>query len=123
MSIKMILGGYTFPHNPHRMSDLLKAELPNSLLITYSSYAYFSWPATIVGKTITLNWDLMTVEQYDALYTKYIADAIIVFNPRQDSLQFNVIIKSLTGLYFLNMADSSAYRKDVSMELIITSAV
>jgi hypothetical protein len=123
MSIKMILGGYTFTHNPHRMSDLLKAEVPNSLLVTYDSYAYFSWPATIVGKLVTLNWDLMSVEQYDALYTKYIADAIILFSPRQDALQFNVIIKSLKGVYFLNMADNSTYRKDVSMELIITSAV
>jgi hypothetical protein len=124
MSIKMILGGYTFTHNPHRTSDLLKPEMPNALLITYDSFAYFSWPATIVGKIVTLNWDLMSVEQYEALYTKYIADAIIVFDPRQDvTLQFNVIIKAIKGLYFLNMADNNTYRKDVSLELIITSAV
>jgi hypothetical protein len=106
------------------MSDLLKADIPNALLVTYSGYAYFSWPATLVGKVITMEWDYMTTAQYDSLYTKYTNDAIVIFNPRQDaSFRFNVIIKSLIGKYFLNMSDSNSFRKDVKMELILVSTV
>jgi hypothetical protein len=123
-TVKMILGGYTFAHNPHSMSDIFQEDIPNNVLITYSSYAYFSWPKTIVGKIVTLNWDYMTSSQYDSLYTKYAADAIIEFNPRQDiTFKFNVIIKSLQGVYFLDVAASSSFRKDVKMELLIVSKV
>lgn len=122
MSAKMILGGYTFTNNPHRMSSTMDPEVISSSLKTWDSVVYFSWPVTIAGKKITLVWDYMTVEQYLALQALWIADTSIVYNPDNGST-YNVIIMALKGVYFLNTANSNAFRKDCSLELLILSVV
>lgn len=124
MSTKMILGGYTFVHNPTSMSSVIEPVLTNSHLLTYSSVSFFSWGASVVGKVVSLEWEYMKAEQYDALQTKYEAGAQIVFDPKQDAtFRFNVIITDFIGTYFLNMKDTAAYRKDVKLELLIMSVV
>jgi hypothetical protein len=122
MSARMILGGYTFANNPHRMSSTLDPEVMSASVKTWDSVAYFSWPATVVGKRVSLIWDYMTVEQYIALQALWVADISIVYNP-DNGLTYNVMIMGLKGVYFLNTDNSNAFRKDCQLELLILSVV
>jgi hypothetical protein len=122
MSAKMILGGYTFNLNPHRMSNTLDPEVISNSELTWEGVHYFSWPATVVGKRVKLIWDLMTVEQYIALQALWVADLSIVYNPDNGST-YNVMIMGLKGVYFLNTDNTNALRKDCELELLILSVV
>jgi hypothetical protein len=117
MSVKMILGGYTFTHNPNSMDKSLEPELITSAMDTWESVAYFSWPATNVGKRVTLIWGLMTVEQYTALQAKWVADTPHTFQPNA-VLNYSVMIMNLQGQYFLNLDTAKSFRKDVKLELL-----
>lgn len=76
----MILGSYTFEHDPDRWTPP-RAKISNAVLETYSSVAYFSWGATIIGLQILMEWDKMTCDQFNRLDLLYQADASITWAP------------------------------------------
>jgi hypothetical protein len=122
MNTKMTLGAYTFAHNPHSMSDNFEPALIASAVKTWEGVAYFSWPATIVGKKITLNWDLMTTAQFEALQALWVADEPTALVPNGGGgNSFNVMIMNLTGLYFLTLDTGGSFRKNVALEIVILS--
>ena len=124
----MTLGGVTFTKNPTDADTVIRQVKYCSSILTYSSVAYFDWGASIVGKEIELNWSYMPTAMYDSMQTLYVAAGPHVFNPNDDeSLTFNVHIKSLHGRYFLTAGDTigsrAAHRRDVRMTLLIMSQV
>jgi hypothetical protein len=121
----MILDSYTFDKNPGKMTMVEKDKFASSLL-TYTSVAYFSWGATLVGKVITLSWGGMTTTQFDTLQNKYEADTEVVWEPNQgDSADrtYNVEMSRLVGEYHISLLDSASDRINVEMDLVIMSEV
>jgi len=120
----MILGGTTFDYNPSEMECLIPQRFNNHVL-TYSGVEFFSWGASIVGKTIELRWNYMPSDQFADLNTLYQADTQIVWNPQLgDSKTYNVEIINLTGSYFLELENTGViHRKNVILALLIISEV
>jgi hypothetical protein len=104
------------------MEGTLEPTVLSNAITLWEGVAYFSWPATIVGKRIKLNWELMPVEQYNSFQTMWEADASLVFTPNGGSA-FNVMIMNLTSTYFLNLNSANSFRKSVILDLLILSAV
>jgi len=113
------IGGVTPADNPTSMT-LVRPDKKNAVVETYSSVAYFSWGASIVGKIIELVWDFMSTSNFTSLDALFTADAVVVFNP-QTGTTYNVNILSLDGEYFLGVQDD--LRKNVKMQLLIMSQV
>lgn len=124
MATKMILGSYTFALNPSSFSGIYEPNKLTAIVQTYSSVGYFNWGTKIIGKVIKLEWDYMSAEQYESLRAMYEADAQVVFDPAGiTGLKFNVHVMELTGKYYLGLAATGTYRKDVTMELVVMSEV
>jgi hypothetical protein len=121
----MSLGAYTFDQHPSDIDEMMKAVKRSASVETYESVAYFSWGTTLVGKTITMTWDWMSCDQYDALDTLYQADASVVFNPQDGSAAtWNVEIVSLSGKYNFGLThDDTDYRREVKLQILIINAV
>lgn len=116
----MILGAYTFTRNPERMTSVLEKDLTVAVVKTYSSAHRFSWPASLVGKQVTLEWDYLDTTMYNTLQSMYEADISYTFFPNGGvTNSFTVYIDSLTGTYFLKAAPTTGFRKDVRMALSI----
>jgi hypothetical protein len=116
---KMVLGAYTFAHNPSDMG-LITPERRTAAVETYTSLAFFSWGADLVGKGLALYWPRMTVAQYDELQTLLAADATLVFTPQDGSAKsFNVELLRLDGRFHILL--SEGYRKEVTLDLLILS--
>lgn len=120
---KMILGGVTFTYNSKINFPVIKPRKRNSTVDTYGGVAYFSLSPTIKGVMVPLEWDWMPAAQFDSLNTLYQADDLIVFDPSGGGggTTYNVIIKELDGIYWLNMDTNESYREKVKMELLIMS--
>jgi hypothetical protein len=120
----MILGTYTFLHNPGQMSPI-KSERSTAKVDTYSSVGFFSWGVSIVGKEIMLEWNILEIEQVDSLNALYIADAPVVWDPQDGyGKTYNVEIRSLDWDYQILLGSGSGiYRKNVKMILLILSEV
>jgi|LGOV01.1.fsa_nt_gb hypothetical protein len=121
----MSLGGTTFASNPSKINPVIGPERKVAKVATYSSVAFFSWGASIVGRVITLSWELMPTAQYAALQTLYAADAAVVWDPQDGSGKtYNVEILDLTGDYFVMLADAADnHRQNVTLPLLILSEV
>ena len=121
----MSLGGYTFDSNPSDINEIMIPIKRCASIETYTSAAFFSWGASLVGKKITFSWNYMTCDMFDSLNTLYQADASVVFNPQDGSSKtWNVEIISLTGKYHLGLThDDNDWRSSVKMELLILSEV
>jgi len=101
---------------------LIRKDKPNASVLTWSSFGYFSWPATLVGKKLTLTWNHMPKTMFDELDTLYLADNQVVFDPQLgDAKTYNVHIQVLDGRFIAAL--SATYRKDVLLGLIIVSEV
>lgn len=99
---------------------LIRPDKPSAIKQTYSSVAYFSWPATIIGKVIELNWNLLPVADFAALDALYVADAPVVFDPLESNgYTYNVELIALDGKYLLQRQS----RADVVLKLLILSQV
>jgi hypothetical protein len=120
---KFILGGLTFSYNPEISFPILRPKKTSSVVKTLSSVAYFSWPATIVGEIIPFEWEWMEATQFDSLDALYVADNEIIFDPSGGGggTTYNVILKELEGVYWLNLDTLEAYRKNISMHLLVLS--
>lgn len=118
------IGTFTPKIGPGSMT-IVRPEKKTAVVETYSSVAYFGWPASIVGKVIELTWNWMDGEDFNALDTLYAADAAVVFNPG-DGLgkTYNVNILSLDGKYYKGTGITTAsIRTDVVCRLLIMSQV
>jgi len=121
---KMILGGVTFTYNSKISFPIIKPRKRNSVVDTYGGVAYFALTPTIKGVLLPLEWDWMPAAMFDSLNTLYQADDVIVFDPSGGSVgatTYNVIIKELDGVYWLNLDTNDSYREKVKMELLIMS--
>lgn len=120
---KMILGGVTFTYNPIISFPILRPKKDTSVLKTLESVAYFSWPATIIGEIIPFDWEWMPSEQFDSLDALYVADNEITFDPTGGGggPTYQVILKGLEGVYWLDIDTLQSIRRDVVMELLIIS--
>jgi hypothetical protein len=119
---KMILGTFSFPHNPSKMT-MIRPFKPNAWKKTYSDIAYFSWATMIEGLELDLEWDFMAATTFATLDGLYIADAAVVLNPQDGSGQtYNVEILTLDGIYHRGISTTAAnHRKNVKMKLLIIS--
>jgi hypothetical protein len=118
------LGGYTFLYNPARMTAI-KPERSTGKVDTYSSVGFFSWGSSIVGKEITMEWDVVEKSLVDELDTLYAADETIILDPQDGSEKtYNVEIESFDWDYHIySDVDTAKYRKNVKMTLLIMSEV
>jgi hypothetical protein len=120
----MSLGGYTFAKQPSGMTmiqkDRIAAHAP-----TYTSVAFYSWGASIIGKVVELTFNYITTGQYASLQTLYEADAQVVFNPQDGSSKtYNVEILSLNSEYHIQLNNTTGnYRKGAQLRLLILSEV
>lgn len=122
----MSLGSYTFAVNPADLTGMFTKERKSSHVQTYSSVAFFSWGASVIGKVITLEWDYMPRTMFDSLQAVVDADYMVILNPDLESGKtYNVEIINLSGKYYQtqgNTVDAGvAYRRDVKLELVIMS--
>jgi len=110
------LGSFTASRNPGEMT-LIRPDKPLAFRQTFSSVAYFSWPATIVGKVIELHWNLLPVADFTSLDSIYTTDAVVAFFPGEGTTSYNVQIVALDGKYLLQRT----HRADVTLKLLILS--
>ncbi len=119
---RMVLGSYTFEDNPTAVGDLMTPERKSAAVETYSSLAFFSWGASIVGKELELTWTQTSTDQYSELQTLLEADAPVVLNPQDgEGKTYNVEVTALHGEYWLYL--SGTYRQNVTLSLLVLSEV
>jgi hypothetical protein len=119
---KMVLGSYTFEDNPTAVSDLMTPERKSAAVETYSSLAFFSWGASIVGKELELRWTQTSTAQYESMQALLEADAAVVLNPQDgEGKTYNVEVTALHGEYWLYL--SGDYRQNVTLSLLVLSEV
>lgn len=115
----MILGSYTFDKNPMRVSGVINPDVIKSVVRTIGDVAVFSWGAQIPGRTIILNWDYVSTEQFAELSSIYQADESVEFDPQDgEGKTYNVEVMNLIGTYFISLSDSQN-RQNVELTLLI----
>lgn len=117
----MELGTYEFDWNPDRWT-IPKEEKFYGKVLTYSSVGYFSFGLSIIGKEILLEWDWMSVDQFNELNQLYISDIGYIWGPK-DGFLYNVEILSFDGAYFETTALDAPWRRNVKMVLMILSII
>ncbi len=113
------LNSYEFEWNPDRWT-IPKPEKFSAHVLTYQSVGYFSFGLSIVGKEIILEWDWMTLDQWNELDMIYQSDAGCVWVPGDGNF-YNVEILNFDGAYFEVVALDIAYRRNVKLLLMILS--
>lgn len=119
------LGGVSFTTNT-KFDKVIQPKKPTAIQPTYEGVAYFSWPATVIGQIITLNWEVMPTALYDSLDTLYQADTAVVLDPDDGSSStYNVELTDFSGAYYLYDSGSSTFshRTNVELKLLILSEV
>lgn len=121
----VVIGTHTCPIDPMRMT-MVRKDKSCASVPTYTSVAYFSWGASIIGKEILLEWPVMDAAAFDALQTIYEADASFTFTPNDGvtTSSYTVEMTSFTGDYWRGRGKSAAEtRKNVKMTLLILAVV
>jgi hypothetical protein len=118
------IGAVTLKSNPTDLT-LIRADKTCAAQQTYSSVAFFSWGASIIGKEIELLWNWMEADDFAALDALYAADAPVVFDPQDGGGKtYNVEIMALDGKYHMEFGTvSTVMRRDVTMTLLMLSEV
>lgn len=121
---KVVIGTRTLTLDPQRMT-MLRADKSCAHKQTYTSVAFFSWGTSIVGKEILLEWPVMSVADFDALDSIFIADVAFNFTPSDGGGHtYSVNMTSFNGEYFLGRTSAApTTRKNVRMTLLIMSVV
>lgn len=118
---RMTLGSYTFVKDPQQMTLLDKVRITATVL-TYSSVAFFSWGASIVGKKIELYWPVMSAAMYASIQAILEADAEVEWNPNDGELRkYTVEVLSFDGEYLIDKTYDTTRRKDMRLVLLIKS--
>ena len=118
----MILGAYTFAINPNEPVAIITQERRGTSLKTLGGAAYISWGSFTAGQEVDLPWSFMPTAMYAELLALLVADAQLVWDPENGST-YNVEILSLSGEYHLSASAGAAYRKNVTLKLLIMSEV
>jgi hypothetical protein len=123
----MILGSYTFAKNPSNPVPRIEKRLIKSVVDTHDNFASFTFARTdqYCGIELPYKWKIMDESMYESLQTIYLADAQVVFQPKNgDSRTFYVEVISLSpGTAYLVMDGTTAKRLDVELTLKIRSLV
>jgi hypothetical protein len=121
----MTLGGYTFPHNPSSLRDIIQKRRDISITPTYSSVAIFKWPALYEGQILELNWDFMQTDMFETIRGFRDAGTTLVFNPQDGTgVTFNVEVVDISGQYHIHLANATGnHRKKVKLELVIVGVI
>jgi len=114
------LGSYIFEWNPDRYSIPGK-EKSFSMVETYSSVGWFSW-GMFEKKTITLEWDWMSLAQYNAIKAIFEQDVQTSWTDGK-TIAYTVEINDFGGDYFENYGIDLAYRENVKLELYMVAAL
>ena len=116
------IGSITPAIGPNSDMTIVREDKPCAFKLTYSGVAYFAWDATIIGKVITVPWNVMAADDFDDYDELYRDDSLVEFDPDDGSNRtFMVKIIGLNGKYCRGKAYT--YRKDVAMQLLIMSEV
>lgn len=83
----MKLGTYTFQWAPDKWS-IPDQKRDVAHVQTYTSVAFFSWGAIVVGRQISLEWDWMPANQYLSLKDLEIADEQVEWDAEADDKLF-----------------------------------
>ncbi|MDH4319955.1 MAG: hypothetical protein OEV73_00500 [Desulfobulbaceae bacterium] len=121
---RMSLDGYTFARNPPAagVGDIATKGKAAAVVQTYSSADVFEWPATIVGKTVTLSWPFIPAGQHTTLAGKFEAPGSKVWNPQDGTgKSYNVAIIDYPGTSCKQY--NAEFMKDVTLTLFILSQV
>jgi hypothetical protein len=115
----VILGAYTFAWKPDQFT-IPKAERRYATVETFASEVFFSYGTSILGKTVTLEWDWMSAAQFNALDALYQADLPVAWNLQVVGENiFTVEITKLDGELFEVVGYGFPHRRKVKMELLI----
>lgn len=120
----MKIGNYQlefYPKSANIIDPIPKKYSAN--VLTYDSFAYFSWGSQLSGQSVEFDWDYMSTDDFNALNTLYQADVPIVWDLVGDGSKiFNVIVTELEGKYcFSQYPDTGTFRSNVKMVLLIES--
>ena len=118
MANEMVLGSYTFAWNPSAFPMITKKRSAAGVE-TVGGVEFFSWGMFYAGQVITLSWSFMPTAQFTQLQTILEADAETTFAP-QTGTTYTVQVMGLTGAAHIDQTSGAAYRKDVTLELLIT---
>lgn len=117
--MRMSLGNYTFARNPNRCG-LLTPVRHTASVQTYGGVAFFSWGLMTVGKQIRLDWDLCENAQFDSMRSIYLADASVLWNPKDGSgKSYSVEVTACDGQLFMYLKAKSHWVKNVFLDLLI----
>lgn len=122
---KVVIGTNTCTRDPQRMTMVRKDKSCASVQ-TYTSVAYFSWGASLIGKEILLEWPAMDAKEFDDLQTIFEADASFTFTPNDGvtTSSYTVEMTSLDGDYWRGRGKTTAQtRKNVKLTLLILALV
>jgi hypothetical protein len=75
----VILGGYVFPWKPDRFT-IPRGEKESSLAMGLGVLGYLAEDSILESKEIVLEWDWVSVVQFQALQALYEADEAIVWD-------------------------------------------
>lgn len=117
----MILGIYTFSHNPSEMT-VLKAHRIIHAAETVGGVEFFSFGVFNAGQKVFVKWKYCPVAVWNQLVSLESDDDSKVFTPG-DGHTYNVQIMGLNGEYFVDTASSAVWRKNVELVLVVESQV
>lgn len=92
-----------------------------SAIQTYGGVQVFSWGMLLPGVRVTLNWDLMSTAEFNALDALYAQEGTVLWDSGIQSKKYNVNILNFDGK--LIDGGDCEYRKNVEMEVVIISEV
>ena len=123
----MMLGAYTFEWLPDKMT-IPRPGKTVAIAKNLGGAAYLSWPPTVNGERVKMEWEWMPISQYNALRAIYLAGTIVAWDlPSGDSMvptgtaevAYDVKILSLEAKFFDTVDYDMSYRKEVEMILLV----
>lgn len=116
----MKFGGYELEYTPD-VCSLPKPQKSVSLVETYSSVQFFNWGMVLPGVQISLQWDLMSTEEFLALDKIYAQNGAVVWESGIQDKSYEVLIANFSGA-LINGSDG-VFRQDITMDLYVVSEV
>ena len=117
------VGTYTLLQNPDSM-PLIKSWRDISWVKTYGGVQVIDWGLVTVGQEVEIGWEYLAIAEFEALETRYLAGAVVAFDPGElttGATTYNVKIIGLSGTY--SMEETAALYANVTLRLLIMSVV
>ena len=117
----MKLDTYTFAWTPDNWDPPIPRKRQASVL-TMEGVGYFSWGTEIIGKEIDLEWNFVSLTQYDALEALYVADESVLWDLDVAGMQnYMVELVDLAGELPEVAGYDQGYMHKVRLTLLILS--